>query len=61
MMSLKSGEHFTYNGQSNVITFNNGSEIILKDLAFQPSDPNYDSLGSMEVSAIFIDESTQIT
>lgn len=61
MMSLKSGEHFTYNGQSNVITFSNGSEIILKDLAFQPSDPNYDSLGSMEISACFIDEATQIT
>ena len=61
MMGLRSGEHFTYNGQSNVITFNNKSEIILKDLAFQPSDPNYDSLGSMEVSAVFIDEATQIT
>ena len=61
MMGLKSGEHYTFNGQSNVLTFNNGSEIILKDLAFQPSDPNYDSLGSLEVTAVFIDESTQIT
>ena len=61
MMGLKSGEHYTFNGQSNVLTFNNGSEIILKDLAFQPSDPNYDSLGSLEVSAVFIDEATQIT
>jgi len=61
LMGLKSGEHYTFNGQSNVLTFNNGSEIILKDLAFQPSDPNYDSLGSLEVTAVFIDESTQIT
>ena len=61
MMGLKSGEHYTFNCQSNVLTFNNGSEIILKDLAFQPSDPNYDSLGSLEVTAVFIDESTQIT
>jgi phage terminase large subunit len=61
MMGLKSGEHFNFNGQSNVLTFNNGSEIILKDLAFQPSDPNYDSLGSLEISAAFIDEATQIT
>jgi hypothetical protein len=61
MMGLKSGEHYTFNGQSNVLTFNNGSEIILKDLAFQPSDPNYDSLGSLEVTAVFIDEATQIT
>ena len=61
MMGLKSGQHFTYNGQSNVITFYNGSEIILKDLAFNPSDPNYDSLGSLEITAAFIDEAAQIT
>ena len=61
MMGLKAGEHFTFNGQSNILTFNNGSEIILKDLAYQPSDPNYDSLGSLEITAAFIDEATQIT
>jgi hypothetical protein len=60
-MGLKSGEHYVYNGQSNVITFQNKSEIILKDLAYQPSDPNYDSLGGIEVSAIFIDEAAQVS
>ena len=60
-MNLKSGEHYTYNGQTNVITFQNKSEIILKDLAFQPSDPNYDSLGGIEVSAIFVDEAVQVS
>ena len=60
-MGLKSGEHYNYNGQSNVLTFYNKSEIILKDLAYNPSDPNYDSLGSLEVSAVFIDEASQIS
>jgi phage terminase large subunit len=60
-MGLKSGEHFNFNGQSNVLTFYNKSEIIFKDLAYNPSDPNYDSLGSLEVSACFIDEASQIT
>lgn len=60
-MGLKSGEHFTYNGQSNVLTFQNKSEIVFKDLAYNPSDPNYDSLGSLEISAAFIDEAAQIT
>jgi hypothetical protein len=60
-MGLKTGEHFTFNGQSNVLTFYNGSEIVFKDLAFNPSDPNYDSLGSLEISAAFIDEAAQIT
>jgi phage terminase large subunit len=60
-MGLKSGEHYVYNGQSNVITFNNKSEIILKDLQFQPSDPNFDSLGGIEITACFIDEAAQIS
>jgi PBSX family phage terminase large subunit len=60
-MGLKSGEHYNFNGQSNVMTFNNGSEIIFKDLQQQPSDPNMDSLGSLEISAAFIDEASQIT
>lgn len=59
-MGLKSGEHYTYNGQSNIITFYNKSEIILKDLAYNPSDPNYDSLGGVEVTAVYIDEATQV-
>jgi hypothetical protein len=59
-MQLKSGEHYTYNGQSNVITFYNKSEIVLKDLAYQPSDPNYDSLGGLELTAVFVDEAAQI-
>ncbi len=60
-MNLKSGEHYTYNGQSNVITFQNGSEIILKDLQYQPSDPNFDSLGGLELTAVFVDEASQIS
>ena len=60
-MGMKTGEHYTFNGQSNVLTFYNGSEIVFKDLAFNPSDPNYDSLGSLEITAAFIDEAAQIT
>ena len=60
-MDLRASEHYTYNGQTNVITFYNKSEIILKDLAFQPSDPNYDSLGGIEVSAVFVDEAVQVS
>ena len=60
-MGLKSGQHFNFNGQSNVLTFYNKSEIVFKDLAYNPSDPNYDSLGSLEISAAFIDEAAQIT
>jgi len=60
-MGLKADEHYVYNGQSNVVTFYNKSEIILKDLEYKPSDPNFDQLGGLELTAAFIDEAAQIT
>jgi phage terminase large subunit len=57
---LDIGDEFNYNAQSNVIYFENGSEIILKDLFLYPSDPNYDSLGSLEITGAFIDECNQV-
>ena len=59
--NLKAIEDYTFNGSSNVITFYNGSEIILKDLFLYPSDRNFDSLGSLEITGAFIDEANQIT
>ena len=53
-------DQFTYNAQANVIYWNNGSEILLKDLFLYPSDPNFDSLGSLEITGAFIDECNQI-
>ncbi len=51
---------FRFNAQSNIIFFNNGSEIILKDLFLYPSDPEFDSLGSLEITGAFIDECNQV-
>ncbi|CAH56642.1 terminase large subunit [Flavobacterium phage 11b] len=58
---LKITEQYNYNAQSGVIYWNNGSEILLKDLYAYPSDQNFDSLGSLEISGAFIDECNQIT
>lgn len=60
IQGLKSGTHFTYNQQSNIITFFNGSMIFLKDLFQYPSDPNFDELGSLEITDAFVDENNQI-
>jgi PBSX family phage terminase large subunit len=54
-------KHYNFNAGSNIIKFYNGSEIILKDLFLYPSDRNFDSLGSLEITAAFIDEANQIT
>lgn len=61
IQGLINGEHFNYNQQSGIIKFFNGSEIILKDLFTYPSDPNFDSLGSLEITGAFVDECNQIS
>ena len=58
---VKKGEVYKFNAQSNVIEFVNGSTILLKDLYQYPADPNFDSLGSLEISGAFIDEVNQCT
>ena len=60
-MDLKSDQHYNYNQQTNIINFYNGSEIVLKDMASSPSDPQFDSLGSLEITGAFLDEMTQIS
>lgn len=53
-------DQFHYNDNKGLITHNNGSEILLKDLFLYPSDPNFDALGSLEITGAFIDECNQI-
>lgn len=52
---------FRYNGQKYIIYWNNGSQILLKDLFFYPGDQNFDRLGSLEITGAFIDECNQVT
>jgi len=59
--TLKMSKDFNFNSQTGVITWNNGSEILLKDLYSYPADPNFDSLGSLEITGAFIDECNQIS
>lgn len=54
-------DQWNFNAQSNVITFKNDSEIILKDLFLYPSDPEFDGLGSLEITGAFIDECNQLS
>lgn len=48
------------NWQDNTIRFANGAEILLLDLAYQPSDPLYTRFGSLELTGWFIDESNEV-
>lgn len=61
VFGLMPNEHFNYNAQDSTITFSNKSKVILKDLFSYPSDPNFDSLGSLEITGAFVDECNQIS
>ena len=54
-------KQFEYNAVDGAIKFKNGSLILLKDLTYQPSDPNFDSLGSLEITGAFVDEIAEIS
>jgi phage terminase large subunit len=58
---LQKDIHYTINFGRNTINFWNGSQIILKDLFQYPSDPNFDELGSLEITGAFIDEANQVS
>jgi len=57
---FKPSVHFTYNQQSNIINWHNGSQIFLFDLGYQPSDPLYTRLGGLELTGAALDESNEI-
>jgi len=53
---------YKYDSINGIITFlKTGSEVYLKDLASQPSDPEFDDLGSREYCGAFVDEASEIT
>lgn len=61
VLQLLPNEHYKINNQTHVITFANGSEIILKDLFAYPSDPEFHSLGGLELTDAYVDEAAQVS
>lgn len=58
--NLGISNQFEYKEQKGLIKWYNGSEILLKDLFYYPSDPHFNELGSLEITGAFIDECNQI-
>lgn len=59
-MGYVSGVHFMYNSVLSTFRFVNGSTITLVDLSYKPSDPDYQSFGSVEYTDIFMDEAGEL-
>lgn len=66
MQGLIRGEHFKLTSAQdkenpNCIMFFNGSMIYLRDMFLYPADPEFDDLGSLEITDAFIDEANQVS
>lgn len=61
LYGLRANIDYTFNAQSNIVVFQNKSEIILKDLFAYPSDVMFDSLGGYELTDFFVDEASQVS
>jgi hypothetical protein len=59
-MGYSNGKVYKYNPSNSTITFMNDSVITLVDLAYMPSDPDYETLGSVPFTDGFIDEAGEV-
>jgi hypothetical protein len=53
-------KHFKYNQKTEEILFFNGSIIMLRQLKYEPSDPEVNSLGSLELTFAIVDEAPEV-
>lgn len=53
--------HYKVNNLAGTLQFWNGSVILMLEMAFLPSDPHYERFGSIEVSAVGVDECSEIS
>ena len=58
---LIEGENYKINNLEGTLTFWNGSVIIMKEMADNPSDPQFERFGSSEYTIAFVDEVSEIS
>lgn len=58
---LKEDVNYHINNQTYTVTFWNGSTIMALELTAQPSDPDFNSLGSLEITGAFVDEVSEVS
>lgn len=53
--------NYSINNLTNIITFWNGSEILMMELADLPSDADFSRVGSLELSGVMVEEGSEIS
>lgn len=61
IQGLVDNVHYRYREQMNDITFQNGSKILLVNVDYRPSDPNYEYLRGYQFTAVYCDEASEIS
>lgn len=56
LLNVKEGRDYKYNGQESIVEYTNGSRILLIDMAYAPTDPEYDKFGSLELTHVIVEE-----
>lgn len=59
--NLQSDEHYTYNSTSGEITFYNKSKIILVEMTYRPSDPQFTRFGGLLATFAVVDECSEVS
>lgn len=60
LLGLKKDVHYKYNAQDMVLTFINGSVVFFAELKRVPSDPEFDRIGSYDLTGGWLDEAQEI-
>ena len=59
--NIKEDIHYTFDRQQNIITFYNGSKILLLETYSNPSDPLFERLLSLSLQYVIIDEASEVS
>lgn len=60
LMNYKRDTHYHYNAQDMILTFANGSVVFFAELKRIPSDPEFDRIGSYDLTGAWLDEAQEI-
>lgn len=60
VLGMEKDKHYQFNAQDMVLTFVNGSVVFFAELKRVPSDPEFDRIGSYDLTGAWIDEAQEI-
>jgi hypothetical protein len=60
LLGYETGKHFNYNAQDMTLTFANNSVVFFAELKRNPSDPEFNRIGSYDLTGAWIDEAQEI-